>query len=528
MAINQRLSFNAPLIDGTNNQTIAFRLTVTDRNDLSTDKTFGITVRNIVPVTTPPVAESQSVTATAGNPTDITLKATDPGGSALTYSIVSGPKSGTITGLNKDTGRLVYTPNDGFTGQDRFTFKASDGTVDSNTAPVTVTVSQVVSPPVAESQSVTATAGNPTDITLKATDPGGSALTYSIVSGPKSGTITGLNKDTGRLVYTPNDGFTGQDRFTFKASDGTVDSNTAPVTVTVSQVVSPPVAESQSVTATAGNPTDITLKATDPGGSALTYSIVSGPKSGTITGLNKDTGRLVYTPNDGFTGQDRFTFKASDGTVDSNTAPVTVTVSQVVSPPVAESQSVTATAGNPTDITLKATDPGGSALTYSIVSGPKSGTITGLNKDTGRLVYTPNDGFTGQDRFTFKASDGTVDSNTAPVTVKEQIDEGTTVKKPIDKSQVRQVTVKEPIDKSQVTVKEPIDKSQVTVKEPIDKSQVTVKEPIDKSQVTVKEPIDRNQDTNVGEKNNSPKENPRQDPSNTNSLSSQGLSRDNG
>ena len=67
---------------------------------------------------------------------------------------------------------------------------------------------------------------------------------------------------------------------------------------------------------------------------------MSAPKSGTITDLNKDTGSLVYTPGDGFTGQDRFTFKASDGTTDSNTAPVTVTVSQVLSPPVAESQSV--------------------------------------------------------------------------------------------------------------------------------------------------------------------------------------------
>jgi hypothetical protein len=131
-------SFNAPLIDGTNNQTITLRLTVTDRNDLSTDKTSAITIRNIVPVSSPPVAESQSVTATSGSPTDITLKATAPDGKALTYSIVSAPKSGTITGLNKDTGSLVYTPGDGFAGQDRFTFKASDGTTDSNTAPVTV------------------------------------------------------------------------------------------------------------------------------------------------------------------------------------------------------------------------------------------------------------------------------------------------------------------------------------------------------------------------------------------------------
>ena len=408
-----KASFNAPLIEGTNNQTITFRLTVTDRNDLSTDRTSGITIKNIVPVTSPPVAESQSVTATSGSPSDITLKATDPDGNALTYAIVSGPKSGTITDLNKDTGTLVYTPTDGFTGQDRFTFKASDGTTDSNTATVTVTVSQAASPPVAQSQSVTATSGSPSDITLKATDTGGSALTYAIVSGPKSGTITDLNKDTGTLVYTPTDGFSGQDRFTFKASDGTTDSNTATVTVTVSQAASPPVAQSQSVTATSGSPSDITLKATDPGGNALTYAIVSGPKSGTITDLNKDTGTLVYTPTDGFSGQDRFTFKASDGTTDSNTATVTVTVSQAASPPVAQSQSVTATSGSPSDITLKATGPGGNALTYAIVSGPKSGTITDLNKDTGTLVYTPTDGFSGQDRFTFKASDGTTDSNTA-------------------------------------------------------------------------------------------------------------------
>ena len=159
-----------------------------------------------------------------------------------------------------------------------------------------------------------------------------------------------------------------------------------------------------------------------------------------------------------------------------------MTVSQAASPPVAESQSVTATSGSPSDITLKATDPDGNALTYAIVSGPKSGTITDLNKDTGTLVYTPTDGFTGQDRFTFKASDGTTDSNTA----------------------------------------------QVTVKEPTDKSQVTVKEPTDKSQVTVKEPTDKSQDANIGKKFNNPKETPGQDSPNTNSLISQGLSGDNG
>ncbi len=208
-------------------------------------------------------------------------------------------------------------------------FKASDGTVDSNTAPVVITVNAVNEPPVAERQDVTANSGEPTPITLEATDPQGNDLTYALVSNPRSGTITDFNEDTGSLVYTSNDGFTGQDRFTFKASDGTVDSNTAPVVITVNAVNEPPVAERQDVTANSGEPTPITLEATDPQGNDLTYALVSNPRSGTITDFNEDTGSLVYTSNDGFTGQDRFTFKASDGTVDSNTAPVVITVNAV-------------------------------------------------------------------------------------------------------------------------------------------------------------------------------------------------------
>jgi hypothetical protein len=158
-------------------------------------------------------------------------------------------------------------------------------------------------------------------------------LTYAIVSQPQSGTITDLNEDTGSLVYTSDAGFTGEDSFTFKANDGTLERNTATVTLSVNQVNDPPVADDQSVTANTADPTEITLTATDPGSNALTYAIVSQPQSGTITDLNEDTGSLVYTSDAGFTGEDSFTFKANDGTVDSNTASVTITVNTIVPPP---------------------------------------------------------------------------------------------------------------------------------------------------------------------------------------------------
>ena len=412
-----KASFNAPILEGTSNQVMFFKVKITDKNDLFSEKTIKVIIHNFPPVNDPPVSDDQSVTANTADPTEITLTATDPGGNALTYAIVSQPKSGTITDLNEDTGSLVYTSDAGFTGKDSFTFKANDGTVDSNTATVAITVNQVNDPPVSDDQSVTANTADPTEITLTATDPGGNALTYAIVSQPKSGTITDLNEDTGSLVYTSDAGFTGKDSFTFKANDGTVDSNTATVAITVNQVNDPPVSDDQSVTANTADPTEITLTATDPGGNALTYAIVSQPKSGTITDLNEDTGSLVYTSDAGFTGKDSFTFKANDGTVDSNTATVAITVNQVNDPPVSDDQSVTANTADPTEITLTATDPGGNALTYAIVSQPKSGTITDLNEDTGSLVYTSDAGFTGKDSFTFKANDGTVDSNTATVAI---------------------------------------------------------------------------------------------------------------
>ena len=412
-----KASFNTPILEGTSNQVMFFKVKVTDKNDLFSEKTIKVTIQNLLPFNQPPVAEKQSVTANTADPTEITLKATDPQGNALTYALVSEPQSGTITDLNEETGSLVYTSDAGFTGKDSFTFNANDGTVDSNTATVTITVNQVNQPPVAEKQSVTANTADPTEITLKATDPQGNALTYALVSEPQSGTITDLNEETGSLVYTSDAGFTGKDSFTFNANDGTVDSNTATVTITVNQVNQPPVAEKQSVTANTADPTEITLKATDPQGNALTYAIVSEPQSGTITDLNEETGSLVYTSDAGFTGKDSFTFNANDGTVDSNTATVTITVNQVNQPPVAENQSVTANTADPTEITLKATDPHGNALTYALVSEPQSGTITDLNEETGSLVYTSDAGFTGKDSFTFNANDGTVDSNTATVTI---------------------------------------------------------------------------------------------------------------
>src|SRR4029077_5854113 len=86
---------------------------------------------------TAPVALSQAVTTDHDTPVDVTLTATSPKGLPLTYSVLAAPIHGTLSG---SAPILTYTPNAGYVGPDAFTFRADDGTTNSNTATVSITV----------------------------------------------------------------------------------------------------------------------------------------------------------------------------------------------------------------------------------------------------------------------------------------------------------------------------------------------------------------------------------------------------
>ena len=83
-------------------------------------------------------AEDTSITST--------LAATDADGDILTYSLVSQPQHGTLS-LNAN-GSYTYIPSANYNGTDSFTYKANDGTADSNIATVSITVNPVNDAPV--------------------------------------------------------------------------------------------------------------------------------------------------------------------------------------------------------------------------------------------------------------------------------------------------------------------------------------------------------------------------------------------
>ncbi|MGH7943682.1 MAG: serine hydrolase, partial [Opitutaceae bacterium] len=86
----------------------------------------------------PPVAEDREIATRAGSAVYVQLAFTDDDGPGpYSYTIVQGPQHGSLSGENNDR---TYTPAPGFTGEDRFTWKASDGVAESNVGTVTFRV----------------------------------------------------------------------------------------------------------------------------------------------------------------------------------------------------------------------------------------------------------------------------------------------------------------------------------------------------------------------------------------------------
>lgn len=190
-------------------------------------------------VNTTPVASSGSVKTSESSPVDGILVASDSDGDTLLFSIASNPSHGTAVITNINTGAFTYTPAGGYSGNDSFTFKATDGSGNvSNVATESVTITaNTNTAPVASNGSVSTNADTAVSAKLAATDSDGDALTYSIVTQPSHGSVSLTNTATGTFTYTPISGFAGSDSFSFKATDSAGNtSNIATESVTVNAV----------------------------------------------------------------------------------------------------------------------------------------------------------------------------------------------------------------------------------------------------------------------------------------------------
>ena len=264
------------------------------------------------------------------------------------------------------------------------TVSVSDGSL-ADTQAISVTVTNVNEAPVAVNDSYSATEGIPLTVGAPGvlgndTDvDGGTTLTAVQVTGPTHAASFTLNAN-GSFNYTATSGFVGTDSFTYRANDGALNSNTATVTITVaSGNTAPTCATPQSGSTNEDTTLNGSVVCTDAQANTLSYSVVTQPTHGTLS-LNAD-GSFSYTPAANYNGPDSFTFKANDGSLDSNSAVYNITVTPVNDAPVASNDSY----GTNEDTTLNVGAPGvlgndsdidSASLTTVLVTGPSHGTLT--------------------------------------------------------------------------------------------------------------------------------------------------------
>lgn len=109
--------------------------------DGSTVKSYTIVVTRAA--NTRPVANGRVSFVLPDSNNSITLTGNDSDGDLLTYIVVTQPTNGTLSGTAPF---LIYSPTTGFVGNDSFTFKVNDGTIDSLAATVSIGVGTDVIP----------------------------------------------------------------------------------------------------------------------------------------------------------------------------------------------------------------------------------------------------------------------------------------------------------------------------------------------------------------------------------------------
>jgi VCBS repeat-containing protein len=392
-------SFTVTSFDGTATETI--EITITGTNDVPT----------ISGTTTGDVVEDGTLVATG----TITVDDPDAGESSVqpqsnvagTYGTFSIDADGNWTYTLDNADPAVQGLAEGETVTDSFTVTSFDGTA---TETVTVTVTGANDAPVAQDDvfatdedtvvngNVLADNGNGPD-----DDIDGDPLTITQVNGSTanvgtqivlaSGALLLLNAD-GSFAYDPNGQFdalgpgeSAQDSFTYTISDGQGGSDTATVTLSINGVNDAPVATDSLIATNANFSAAGMLTGTDVDSDTLIFSLEQEPQNGFVD-INSD-GSYIYTPDEGFTGEDSFTFRVTDELGAFDIATVAIEIAEVGE--FAEPKEITGTDGN--DVLI------GSAFDDFLSGGPGNDVlIGGLGSDV--LI-----GGDGADRFEYRSPD---------------------------------------------------------------------------------------------------------------------------
>ncbi len=373
----------------------SFTFAVNDGKTQSSPATVNI---QVIGKNHPPETQPISLSVPAGQSGTFQLAGTDVDGDALTFRVVTAPAKGELSGTPP---ALTYTPLPDSTGVDTFTYVDNDGQADSLPASVTITIVPVNHPPIAQDLSLQTFPGVPVAVTLTATDPDGDPLTYSLLTQPSYGQLSGTPPN---LTYTPTLP-AAADTFSYVANDAQSSSVTSTVLIQILPANHAPVVNGLSLSVKAGGVINLQLPASDQDGDPLTFNILGSPTKGRLSGTAPF---LIYTADPGTSGQDTFTFDATDGKSESAAAMVSISITPLSLPIIGPIPDLQMQKNSSAFVNLLVTTDSGLGASLSANSDNQAvipdATLV-FNGST--LTLAPQKGATGTVAITVSASDAT-------------------------------------------------------------------------------------------------------------------------
>ncbi len=274
---------------------------------------------------TPVFTSTPVLTATQGQAYAYRVRASDPDGGPITFTLDSAPAGMKVVPVSDFVAKLSWKPINAQVGTQNVTVRATDPAGLSATQSYSIAVANVNDAPVARNDAYVVIKGG----TLVKAAPGvlandsdpdvGDTLTAMQYTPPATGTFGGNAQ--GRITYTPPAAFTGVVSFTYRARDNNgLASALATGTITVRNNRAP-VAMDDTVSSPANTVRQINVlvndsdpdTAIDPNNriDPATVVITTQPSMGGAATVNAN-GTITYTPALNFTGTDVFMYRVKD------------------------------------------------------------------------------------------------------------------------------------------------------------------------------------------------------------------------
>ena len=369
---------------------------------------------------------------------DLLAQASDIDGDTLSVQITN-PTNGTAEFIGN--GRIKYTPNHNYNGNDSFEYKLSDSNggfvskaVNLNISSVNdaLTIKSAISNSVVD-EDVVNTVLTAAVVSNAFSDIDGDVLTYEALlsNGDPLPSWLAINSTTGEITSTnPSNNQVGNHEIIITATDSSGASVSQNFVVTVNNINDAPTA---SLVISSGNEDSgqITLafNGNDVDASdVLNYNILSNPSFGSI--VNNNNGTFTFNLGNDFqnlgvgqTTDVSFTYLATDSSgVQSNIATATITITGTNDAPTASITSIATNEDNSVkiDVLAGASDAdAGDALSLISVTHGSHGTASIATDANGNKVisYVPSTNYNGSDVITYTISDNNGATVTKELTV---------------------------------------------------------------------------------------------------------------